>query len=129
MNPNAIPVFVINLDSSQERYVHAEHQLVELGVQPSRFAGINGKYLNPDEIDRCYDKACNNRHFRRSLSLGEIGCYLSHRAVWQQIVAQNIAQAIVLEDDVEVDPQLPLAIQQICQLSGYCRISLFFRNC
>jgi len=123
-DPIQVPVFVINLDSSPERYQYAEQQLVALGIQPQRFNAVYGKNLTQQDLDGCYDKSANKRHFRRSLSLGEIGCYLSHRAVWQLMLTQNIAIAIVLEDDIEVDPRLPEAIRQIAALTGWDHIKL-----
>ena len=119
-----IPVFVINLDSSPERYQHAEQQLQALGIGAQRFRGVYGKDLSAAEVDACYDKAANLQHFRRSLSPGEIGCYLSHRGVWQQMVDQHIEVAIVLEDDIEVDPRLPQAIGQVSGLTGWDHIKL-----
>lgn len=119
-----IPVFIINLDSSPERYLHAEQQLQALGIQPQRFRGVYGKDLNSAEVDACYDKSANLQYFRRSLSPGEIGCYLSHRGVWQMMVEQNIELAIVLEDDIEVDPRLPQAMTQIASLHGWDHIKL-----
>lgn len=119
-----IPVFIINLDSSPERFVHAEQQLRALGISAQRFRGVYGKDLTAAEVDACYDKSANLQHFRRSLSPGEIGCYLSHRGVWQLMVEQHIEIAIVLEDDIEVDPRLPQAITQIAALQGWDHIKL-----
>lgn len=39
----------------------------------------------------------------RPLTPGEIGCYASHFAIWRLMIAHDIPQAIVLEDDVIVD--------------------------
>jgi glycosyl transferase, family 25 len=122
--PVQIPVFVINLDSSPDRYQHAEQQLLALGIQPQRFRAVYGKNLTQEEIEGCYDKGRNQRHFRRSLSLGELGCYLSHRGIWQMMLAQNIDMAIVLEDDIDVDPRLPEAINQLTKLNGWDHIKL-----
>lgn len=119
-----IPVFIINLDSSPERFVHAEQQLQALGIQPQRFRGVFGKDLTQAEVDACYDKSANLRYFRRSLSPGEIGCYLSHRGVWQLMVEQNIEVAIVLEDDIDVDARFADALTQIVRLSGWDHIKL-----
>ncbi len=127
MTPSAltkIPVFIINLDSSPERYQHAEQQLQVLGISAQRFRGVYGKDLSVEEVNACYDKAKNLQHFRRSLSPGEIGCYLSHRGVWQQMVDHHIELAIVLEDDIDVDPRLPQAIAQIATLAGWDHIKL-----
>lgn len=123
-DPVKVPVFVINLQSSQERFQYAEQQLLALGIQPIRFNAVYGKDLTPEEIDACYDKPANKQLFRRSLSLGEIGCYLSHRGIWQLMLDQNIEMAIVLEDDIDVDTRLPEAIRQINALTGWDHIKL-----
>jgi glycosyl transferase family 25 len=123
-DPIQVPVFVINLDCSPERYQHAEQQLLALGIQPTRFQGVYGKSLTQAEVDACYDRPGNHRLFRRSLSLGEIGCYLSHRGVWQLMLEQNIKMAIVFEDDIEVAPQLPQAINNIAAIHGWDHIKL-----
>lgn len=119
-----VPVFVINLDSSPQRYQYALQQLLTLAIQPQRFNAVNGKNLTKAEINACYDQTGNRRYFRRPLSLGEIGCYLSHRGVWQLMVEQNIEVAVVLEDDSEIDPRLPEAINQIVGLTGWDHIKL-----
>jgi glycosyl transferase family 25 len=118
------PVFVINLDSSPERYQHAEQQLLALGITPQRYAAVYGKDLTPEQVDACYDKAANLRDFRRSLSAGELGCYLSHRGIWQKMVDEQIPLAIVLEDDIDIDPRLPAAIATLSKLSGWDHIKL-----
>jgi glycosyl transferase, family 25 len=39
----------------------------------------------------------------RPLRVGEIGCYSSHYAAWQQLLEDDVDQYVVLEDDVIVD--------------------------
>jgi glycosyl transferase family 25 len=124
LEQSKIPVFVINLETSPERYQYAEQQLLSLGIQPQRFNAVYGKNLSAKQIDTCYDKAANRRHFRRSLSLGEIGCYLSHRGIWQYMQEHNIELAIVLEDDIDIDAKFPEAIKQIGNLTGWDHIKL-----
>ncbi len=36
--------------------------------------------------------------------MGEIGCFLSHRKVWQAIVDSGAAVGLVFEDDAVIDP-------------------------
>lgn len=43
------------------------------------------------------------RNKGRALTRGEIGCYGSHFLIWEDMVARDVAQAIVLEDDTIVD--------------------------
>jgi glycosyl transferase family 25 len=50
-----------------------------------------------------YDSDAMERNKGRQLTQGEIGCYASHFAIWQEMIAKGIRQCIVLEDDTIVD--------------------------
>ncbi|MEM9581712.1 MAG: glycosyltransferase family 25 protein [Pseudomonadota bacterium] len=39
-----------------------------------------------------------------ALSNGEIGCFESHKAAWRRIVEENLNAALIVEDDVQIDP-------------------------
>lgn len=119
-----IPVFVINLDGSVDRLESAQKQLRAMGIAMERFPAIYGKSLTLQQVEDCYDTDLNRTKFRRPLSPGEIGCYLSHRALWQKMVNENIEVAIVLEDDIEVEAGFPDVIQQLRRLQGWDMIKL-----
>jgi len=53
--------------------------------------------------DMVVDEAAIRRNKGRPLSKGEIGCYASHVSIWQDMIAREVKQAIVLEDDTLVD--------------------------
>jgi len=44
------------------------------------------------------------RFYARDLKWGEVGCALSHHAVWEEVARRRLARAIVAEDDVEFTP-------------------------
>lgn len=50
-----------------------------------------------------YDAEAVERNKGRQLTKGELGCYSSHFAIWQEMAREGIAQCIVLEDDVIAD--------------------------
>ncbi len=35
----------------------------------------------------------------RPLNMGEIGCFMSHYHIWQEMVEKNVTRALILEDD------------------------------
>lgn len=45
------------------------------------------------------------------LSAAEIGCFLSHRACWQQIIALNLPYALIVEDDMATEPPWQNALE------------------
>lgn len=119
-----LPIFIINLDSSPERYQSASKQLADLGLMAERFSAVYGKSLSQEQVDACYDRELNKRKFRRPLSPGEIGCYLSHRALWQKMADEQIPVAVILEDDIEAESGLTEALQQISRLGNWDMIKL-----
>ena len=38
------------------------------------------------------------------LRIGEIGCFLSHRQIWAEIVRRGLPAAFIIEDDAGLDP-------------------------
>ncbi|WP_120077442.1 glycosyltransferase family 25 protein [Aurantiacibacter odishensis] len=50
-----------------------------------------------------YDAAEVRSTYGRELSKGEIGCYSSHYALWEELLRSDADQYLILEDDVLVD--------------------------
>jgi glycosyl transferase family 25 len=90
-------IFIINLDTSKARWQESQNQLCDLDFE--RVNAIDGNQLEPSVLKQFYDHQLNRQQYHKVLTLGEIGCYLSHRKVWQKIVNENLDFALVLEDD------------------------------
>lgn len=96
-----IPIFIINLERNRKRREFALRKLHDFGLEGEIFPGVDGKSLDLDEIKTSgvYDDAVAHAKFSRSLSMGEIGCSLSHLRLYKKILDEDIAVAIILEDD------------------------------
>jgi len=110
-------VFLINLDSSTERFTFMDDQLKQLGIEYQRISAVYGKDLHATDISKVYDPQTNLQKYDKKLNLGEIGCYLSHVQCWQMIIDQQLDYALILEDDSVLDPALMTVIQHIDNLS------------
>ena len=75
----------------------------------------NHIYDNPNRIRELQINKIlckSNQWFRtgggrgRVFQRGEIGCFLSHHAVWLDIVKNNIKHALVFEDDSKIEPEV-----------------------
>ena len=108
------PVFVINLEKSADRRAAMAKVLNPLHISYTFFNAVNGHALDIDSLP-VYDKPRRRLYFGRDLSNGEIGCLLSHRAIYQHMVDTNIDRAIVLEDDVSIEPNFPQLVREILQ--------------
>lgn len=104
-------LFVINLDADTARFRAAETQLKRAGLPFCRFPAVDGGALPPAV------RAAAVNPFRwwcamgRPAEPGEVGCALSHRRVYERMVAEAIPVACVLEDDVVLAADFPGQLQ------------------
>jgi glycosyl transferase family 25 len=119
------PIFVISLTAAEARRASCRAAMDRLGLEFEFFDAIGGRDLSQDEIARVYDPDKNARLFKRPLSAAEIGCYLSHHALWDRIGGSQIAGAIILEDDFDADDALPALLREICRMDlSNCLVKL-----
>lgn len=88
------PVFLVNLDRQPQRLRFMQAQLGALGITPIRIPAVNGR----DPAERARAAAASYAQ----LTPGEIGCFESHRRLWQKMVDEGIPGAYVMEDDMVV---------------------------
>jgi GR25 family glycosyltransferase involved in LPS biosynthesis len=90
--------YLINLKDNPERLENMRKQLEALPLlDVCRIDAVNGR---KDKIDQSQLTTAT----RLMGSPGTIGCFLSHRKAWQQMVDENVETAIVMEDDCELSP-------------------------
>lgn len=118
------PIYVINMDTSVERWATTHARLQEIGLEAERFPATVGKLLGEQELSQWYDKKRNASDHHRPQTLGEIGCYISHYRVWQKVVDDQIPFCIVLEDDIIISQQLKTIINCLYKLQNWDVIKL-----
>ena len=107
------PVYVINLARSTDRWEHVRRQLDCIGWPYTRFEAVDGDRLAPEQVNR------HRRPFPRSatgLSPREVGCYMSHLALWERIADGDDAGAFVFEDDFAACEGLPDVMEAVSGL-------------
>lgn len=124
--PMSWPVHVINMASNPTRMAQAAGELARAGVPFTRFEAVNGRALPPEELARVYDPQANARRARHPLIGPEIGCYLSHVALWRQIAAGDAAGGVILEDDFACAPDLAAVLDAVAGDSGDWEIVKLF---
>ena len=108
---NISTIHVINLERDKERWDSIHTQGSKLGLTIERFPALYGKDIQYKDmrkhgignamvrVDR-YDKKGEKLH-----NLGVVGCYLSHRALLENLSAKDVPEShghLVLEDDVKL---------------------------
>lgn len=80
----------------------------------NRFPAIDGHKFTPKELFinniitiRVYKDLIYGRSEHASIpSLGAIGCFMSHRTLWEKCINDNLPHIIILEDDVKLPDTL-----------------------
>ena len=111
------PIYVINLDRSPARLVSCQQRLNTAKVTFERIHAVDGAALNDDQLHSFYSAERNQKEYYKTLTPGEIGCYMSHRKAWQKIASGQSRYGIVLEDDINVVGDLSHVMQALNSLS------------
>ncbi|XP_054853789.1 inactive glycosyltransferase 25 family member 3 isoform X2 [Eublepharis macularius] len=96
-------IFLINLARRPDRKQRMLSALSEMEIDALVVNAIDGSALNSSDIKKLgvdllpgyYDPFSG-----RTLTKGEVGCFLSHHHVWKEIVERGLEKSVVLEDDV-----------------------------
>jgi len=89
-----LPVMVVNLDRSPDRWLDLQARASAVGITCQRISAVDGKQIK----DPIRQILLSQRSGKLPLGPGEMGCFLSHRTVWQHVVDAG-SWCLVLEDD------------------------------
>ena len=126
---NVPPIFVINLARSIERRTHMSKMLDALDLKYEFIEAIDGEQLTDDQINEVYDEQLAIKYGGTILPMGAIATYMSHVKALQTIIDRNIPEALILEDDIIVSPDIKPFFEQRNKLPrDYGILSLSVRN-
>lgn len=109
------PIFVINLRTSPDRRWACAEQIERLGLTPTFVDAVDGRKMSDAEVSALVDEPGRLRRAPKPLSKAEVGCYLSHLAVLERIVAEGLPQALVMEDDLFAGEELRLVLDALAE--------------
>lgn len=95
--------FLINLDQEKERLAAADAQLKRLGIAYERIPAVYGKGLSDDVLRSAINRFRWWCAIGWPVSPGQIGCAMSHYAIYRRMIRENIPVACIFEDDVLLD--------------------------
>jgi len=123
-------IYVISLDRTPERYAYVKKQFDKQNLKYERFSAVDGNLITVKDVEtnrvipwrityfkgyrygatlkisqqeRYRDAEFFYKHDRYTPNLGELGCAMSHRAVWTDVVRNKYKRVLVLEDDVVLE--------------------------
>lgn len=104
--PKKFKIFVLTLQGDDERRAPLLAELQKQRLEYELFFGIDGRRGLSPELESMIDRAEAERVMRRRLTHGEFACALSHRGIYERILAEGLEAALVLEDDALISPRL-----------------------
>ncbi|MGL5334543.1 MAG: glycosyltransferase family 25 protein [Enterovibrio sp.] len=107
-----LPVFVISLTRSTDRRAMVKRQMSHLGINFEFFDAADGKSLSSDCLAKVDFNLAKNT-CGHDLSLGEVGCAMSHIQIYEMMVEKNIPRCVILEDDIYVHMHFKAIVNQI----------------
>lgn len=112
-------IYVLTITGSKERRETFENNWKKINYE--YFWGFEGKNLNYSELvkSKTYDQEASlkNEEVQRKMTLNEIACAMSHKAICKKMIDDNIEKALILEDDAVTLKEnlflLPQLMQQL----------------
>uniref|UniRef100_A0A8V1AAQ8 procollagen galactosyltransferase n=1 Tax=Gallus gallus TaxID=9031 RepID=A0A8V1AAQ8_CHICK len=99
-------VFMINLKRRADRRERMLRTLHEQEIACKVVEAVDGKAMNSSEVEALGIKMLpgyKDPYHGRPLTKGELGCFLSHYRVWEEIVERGLGKSVVFEDDLRFE--------------------------
>ncbi|MGO8739437.1 glycosyltransferase family 25 protein [Rhodoblastus sp.] len=97
--------FIIHLERSARRRPQVERLRAALPCASEIVDATDGALLTPEEVAKVHGRGLRKPFYPFALNRGEIGVFLSHRALWRRILAEGLDYALIFEDDAAIEPQ------------------------
>lgn len=120
---NSVPVYVVNLARSAQRWNDLKASADQFGIQLRRVEAVEGKLLKGADLGNFNEAGFRRRHGKIALP-AEIGCYFSHIKALEAIVAAPEAFAVIVEDDVRFTADFLPFVRDATRLQGWDVIKL-----
>ncbi|XP_015272001.1 PREDICTED: procollagen galactosyltransferase 1 isoform X1 [Gekko japonicus] len=99
-------VFMINLKRRVDRRERMLWALYEQQIDCKIIEAVDGKAMNSSQVEAMGISMLpgyKDPYHGRPLTKGELGCFLSHYKVWQEIVERGLEKSLVFEDDLRFE--------------------------
>ncbi|MBC2884632.1 glycosyltransferase family 25 protein [Ochrobactrum sp. CM-21-5] len=120
---NSIPVYVINLDRSRDRWEGLKASADRFSLDVRRVEAVEGKLLTEAELGD-FDEAGFRRLHGKIAMPAEIGCYFSHIRALEAIASAPEPFAVIVEDDVLFTPAFKPFVEKMTDIQGWDVIKL-----
>ncbi|KAB0380735.1 hypothetical protein FD755_008519 [Muntiacus reevesi] len=111
-------VFVISLARRPDRRERMLTSLWEMEISGRVVDAVDGRMLN-SSVMRTLGvdllPGYQDPYSGRTLTKGEVGCFLSHYSIWEEVVARGLTQVVVFEDDVRFESNFKGRLERLME--------------
>lgn len=118
---------VITLQRSTARAQQVRRIIDQCPVACEIWDASDGAQMSDEQVAVVYQPQLHTPYYPFKLRRGEIGCFLSHRRIWQKMVNESIPQLLILEDDIEMLPNFAQSLQHAMKMTptdGYVQFQV-----
>lgn len=96
-----IKTYIINLPKDTDRRLSITNELSKITcLDPEFIDAINGRELGKEKLGKLFDFKKSKKYKSNELTLGEVGCTLSHYECYKKLLDSGQEFALIAEDDV-----------------------------
>jgi collagen beta-1,O-galactosyltransferase len=110
-------VYMIGLARRPERRNRMIACLEELNFDYIVFDAVDGRQLNAsyveEELGIQYMSNWRDPWGNRTMTFGEVGCFLSHYTIWNKVIDEGLQRVLVLEDDIDFEPRFRDGLMEV----------------
>jgi len=109
-------IYLVNLKRRPDRLKRMQACFEELGIAYKLIDAVDGKMLTKGYLEALDIKQCANYrdpYSGRDMTYGEIGCFMSHYKIWEDVVQNNHKKVIVFEDDIRFEMYFKISLSNL----------------
>ncbi|MDT8326807.1 MAG: glycosyltransferase family 25 protein [Roseovarius sp.] len=99
-----VSAFVLHLLRATARRDNARDLLDTCALEGEVWPAVDGATLSSTELSATVGAGLFTPAYPFPLNTGEIGCFLSHRQIWAEILRRGLSAALIIEDDADIEP-------------------------
>ena len=125
----ALDIVVISLPGATRRRANVEEQFSAAGLPFRYFDALTGEQAMERELFESVDEEDFVLNCGRRVVPGEIGCFASHRALWEDCMATGRSM-LIMEDDFSLRDNFPAAVAAagaLIERAGFIRLQTDLR--
>lgn len=111
-------IYMINLWRREERREKMLLNFEALGLDVEHFPAADGKLMDEEYLKKMniqFLPGYSDPYSKRPMTMGEIGCFLSHYFIWERMVEEGLQEVLILEDDIKFEPFFKQRLQVVLE--------------